>query len=136
MCTRIGVILAIVVGVAMFAASPVVAQVGASMQTAWGDPDLQGTWSYASLTPLERPTSMAAQEFFTPEQAAERNYAVTLDQPDIPGSVGSYNALWFARGEVQGGELANLALNIRGRFLHDPGGAMVCPGAVPKWIER
>ena len=61
MCTRIGVILAIVVGVAMFAASPVVAQVSASMQTAWGDPDLQGTWSYASLTPLERPTSMAAQ---------------------------------------------------------------------------
>ena len=100
MCTRIGVILAIVVGVAMVAASPVVAQVGASMQTAWGDPDLQGTWSYASLTPLERPTSMAVQEFFTPEQAAERNYAVTLDQPDIPGSVGSYNALWFDRGEV------------------------------------
>ncbi len=69
-------------------------------KTAWGDPDLQGTWSYASLTPLQRPTSMAEKEFFTEEEAAQRNYAVTLDQPDPPGSVGAYNALWFDRGEV------------------------------------
>ena len=69
-------------------------------RTPWGDPDLNGTWSYASLTPLQRPTSMADKEFFTPEEAAERNYAVTQDVPDAPGSVGSYNALWFDRGEV------------------------------------
>src|SRR5207302_237995 len=24
-------------------------------QTPWGDPDLQGTWIYATMTPLERP---------------------------------------------------------------------------------
>ena len=73
---------------------------GAPPRTAWGDPDLNGTWSYASLTPLQRPTSMADKEFFTPEEAAERNHAVTLDQPPRPGDVGSYNALWFDRGEV------------------------------------
>ena len=68
--------------------------------TAWGDPDLNGTWSYASLTPLQRPASMADKKFFTPEEAAERNYAVTLDQPPQAGSVGTYDALWFDRGEV------------------------------------
>ena len=72
----------------------------ASPRTPWGDPDLNGTWSYASLTPLQRPASMADKEFFTPEEAAERNYAVTLDQPPQAGSVGNYNALWFDRGEV------------------------------------
>ena len=69
-------------------------------RTAWGDPDLNGTWSYASLTPLQRPTSMADKEFFTSEEAAERNYSVTLEQPPIAGDVGSYNALWFDRGKV------------------------------------
>ena len=82
------------------AASQTPTNSGQSPQTAWGDPDLNGTWSYASLTPLQRPASMANKEFFTLEEAAERNHAVTLDQPPRPGDVGSYNALWFDRGEV------------------------------------
>ena len=69
-------------------------------RTPWGDPDLMGTWSYASLTPLQRPESMADKEFFTAEEAAERNLAVTIDRDPPPGSVGSYNALWFDRGRV------------------------------------
>ena len=73
---------------------------GTAPRTAWGDPDLQGTWSYASLTPLQRPTNLADKEFFTAEEAAERNVAVTQDQPARPGEVGSYNALWFDRGKV------------------------------------
>ena len=82
------------------AASQTPTDSGTPPRTAWGDPDLNGTWSYASLTPLQRPTSMADKKFFTPEEAAERNYAVTLDQPPRAGDVGSYNALWFDRGEV------------------------------------
>ena len=73
---------------------------GDAFRTPWGDPDLTGTWSYASLTPLQRPESLAGREFFTAEEAAERNLAVTLDRPPPPGSVGSYNALWFDRGRV------------------------------------
>ena len=92
--------LAAVVSVVMLLPASAASQEGGPLQTPWGDPDLQGTWSYASLTPLQRPISMADKEFFTPEEAAQRNYAVTLDQPDTPGSVGSYNALWFDRGEV------------------------------------
>lgn len=66
----------------------------------WGDPDIQGVWSYASLTPLQRPESLGDREYYTPEEAAERNASVLEDVPPRPGSVGTYNALWFDRGEV------------------------------------
>ena len=90
---------AVITAIVMLAPAPAAGQDGPP-KTPWGDPDLQGTWSYASLTPLQRPSSMADKEFFTPEEAAQRNFAVTQEQPDAPGSVGSYNALWFDRGEV------------------------------------
>ncbi len=69
-------------------------------ETAWGDPDLQGTWSYASLTPLQRTQNMEEREHYTAEEAAQRNIEVTQDSEPPPGSVGSYNALWFDRGRV------------------------------------
>jgi hypothetical protein len=68
--------------------------------TPWGDPDLQGTWSYATLTPLERPASMAGREFLTPDEAAKRNAEVTEDRAPAKGDTGAYNALWFDRGKV------------------------------------
>ena len=40
--------------------------------TPWGDPDLQGIWDLRTLTPLERPSELAGREFFTEEEAAER----------------------------------------------------------------
>ena len=69
-------------------------------RTAWGDPDLQGVWSYASLTRLERPVELADREFFTPEEAAARNAATSIDRPPRPGDTGNYNALWFDRGKI------------------------------------
>src|SRR5260221_12060262 len=45
---------------------------GADAQTSrtpWGDPDLQGSWSNATLTPLQRPADLKDKEFFTPEEA-------------------------------------------------------------------
>jgi hypothetical protein len=68
--------------------------------TPWGDPDLQGVWSYATLTPLERPASLAGREFLTAEEAAARDRAVTEDAPPPPGDPGTYNAHWFDRGTV------------------------------------
>ncbi len=50
-------------------------------RTPWGDPELQGVWSFATYTPLERPAELAGKEFFTPDEAkawyarqAERDY--------------------------------------------------------------
>ena len=39
-------------------------------RTAWGDPDLSGTWNYATMTPLERPQGLAGKSVFTDEEAA------------------------------------------------------------------
>src|SRR6202165_5967499 len=39
-------------------------------RTPWGDPDVQGSWSNATTTPLERPAKYADREFLT---AAERD---------------------------------------------------------------
>src|SRR6266852_6407797 len=36
-----------------------------------GQPDLQGIWSNATLTPLERPAQLAGKEVFTEKEAAE-----------------------------------------------------------------
>jgi len=43
----------------------------AQPRTAWGDPDLQGIWNYATMTPLERPRELADKDVLTQEEAAE-----------------------------------------------------------------
>lgn len=73
----------------------------AAPRTAWGDPDLQGAWSYATLTPLQRPAEVEDRTFFTSEEVAARNARAKQDRPDRPGvDPGSYNAFWVDRGEV------------------------------------
>jgi hypothetical protein len=39
-------------------------------KTPWGHPDLQGTWDYRTITPLERPREFGDREFYTEEEAA------------------------------------------------------------------
>lgn len=77
-----------------------------------GQPDLQGVWSYATLTPLERPAELGAREFFTPKEAAALQAAVEDDSAPAPGDPGTYNALWFDRGKV--------ASNLRSSLIVDP----------------
>ncbi len=75
-------------------------------RTPWGDPDLQGTWSNATLTPLQRPAEFKNKEFFTPAEARayvrQRMAAVSgdenLDEDRATGNVGSYNDAWMDRG--------------------------------------
>ena len=49
----------------------VMAQVSGPPRTPWGDPDLHGSWTNATVTPLERPADLGSKEFFTPAEAAE-----------------------------------------------------------------
>jgi hypothetical protein len=71
-------------------------------RTPWGHPDLQGTWTNATLTPLQRPAELADKEFFTPEEvtefAAARRAQTNADRPLAAGEVGSYNDAFFERG--------------------------------------
>jgi hypothetical protein len=50
--------------------TPRTAQTFAPARTADGQPDLQGYWTNATFTPLERPGQFAGKEFWTPEEAA------------------------------------------------------------------
>src|SRR3989441_964515 len=81
-------------------------------KTPWGDPDLQGTWTYGTITPLQRPANLKDREFFTKEEAAAREAAQEVDAPPRPGDVGAYNAHWFDRGKV--------AANMRTSLIVDP----------------
>src|SRR5262245_7471872 len=42
-----------------------------TVKTSWGEPDLGGTWTSESETPLQRPARYASKEFFTDEERAE-----------------------------------------------------------------
>jgi hypothetical protein len=73
-------------------------------KTADGQPDLQGVWTNATITPFERPAALAGKAFLTEEEAAalERQAAqrrATVDEaPPRPGDVGNYNDFWFDSG--------------------------------------
>lgn len=66
-------------------------QAGASVKTSWGDPDLQGLWSNAYDTPLQRSARYANKPFFTEEERAELDRARTglLAEDNRPHSRGS-----------------------------------------------
>ena len=72
-------------------------------RTAWGEPDLQGLWTSATLTPLERPERQADRDRLTGEEAAaiEADSAArraASDGKSAPGSVGGYNQVWMDAG--------------------------------------
>jgi hypothetical protein len=49
---------------------PAAAKTGSPLRTAWGDPDLQGTWFVMADVPLERSAANAGKEFLTDEEVA------------------------------------------------------------------
>ena len=75
----------------------------AAPRTAWGEPDLQGLWTSATLTPLERPERQAERSTLSDEEAAaiEADSAArraASDGKSAPGSVGGYNQVWMDAG--------------------------------------
>jgi hypothetical protein len=83
--------------------------IGASAQNAPrtpdGQPDLQGIWSNATITPLERPADLAGKATFTAEEAAayEKQVAARSNvdhrssnaEQDVATA---YNQFWYDRG--------------------------------------
>ena len=66
-----------------------------------GEPDLQGFWTNATITPFERPPEFAAKQFLTAEEAAAVEQQVVqtrVDRAPPPGDTGGYNEFWFDRG--------------------------------------
>jgi hypothetical protein len=78
-------------------------------KTEYGQPDLQGTYTFRTLTPLNRPRELETMATLTPEQAAEweayerrrQNRDLIIDSiggAQYPPGVISYNEFWYERG--------------------------------------
>ena len=74
-------------------------------RTSWGHADLSGTWSTATITPLERPAELAGKESFTAAEAAdyERVVVERTNRDQRPGDAAAdvaraYNDFWWDSG--------------------------------------
>jgi hypothetical protein len=82
----------------------------ATFHTPWGDPDLQGIWSYATITPLQRPGDLVGREFLTAEEVAEQNRDEAVRaSSERRGELTAerdlalaYNQVWWDRGTSTG----------------------------------
>ena len=75
-----------------------------------GQPDLQGIWSFATITPLERPSQYEERQLLTNEEIAAQNQnAETRASSDRRGQLTperdvalAYNQFWWDRGQSTG----------------------------------
>ena len=69
--------------------------------TPWGDPDLQGVFTFATITPLQRPDDVEGRTALTAEEAASFEAETArqrVDRPPRPGDTGTYNRFWVDYG--------------------------------------
>jgi hypothetical protein len=95
--------------VAIVTLAPLSATAQSPSRTPWGDPDLQGTWDFTTITALERPAAFAGREFLTESEAAtlerqinQQRYQTEAASPGSLGGVpraesdpGIYNLAWW-----------------------------------------
>ena len=77
-------------------------------RTPWGDPDLMGTYTNRTITPVQRPDDLAGQEFLSADEVErlereriERNEQLLHAPPRTTvagGNVGAYNNFWLDGG--------------------------------------
>ena len=77
-------------------------------RTPWGDPDLMGTYTNKTITPVQRPEELAGQEFLSADERerlererVERNERLLHAPPRATvagGNVGAYNNFWLDHG--------------------------------------
>jgi hypothetical protein len=103
---KLGSLLSVCCALALAAQAPS-AKKWTPTRTPDGQPDLQGTWSYATVTPLERPAELAGKAVLTAQEAVEYEQRllqqVSTDRRDGGGEVDvgrSYNESWRDRGRV------------------------------------
>lgn len=67
-----------------------------------GRPDLQGTWDFRTITPFQRPESLADRDVLSDEEAvafqAEENERRDRDNFTDTTTTGDYNQFWYDRG--------------------------------------
>ena len=86
-------------------------------RTPWGSPDLQGIWSFATVTPLQRPADVT-KEFLTAAEIADvERRAVIAATDEARGAdaardvAGAYNDFWWDRGTRVAGRRTSLIVD-------------------------
>ena len=91
-----------------------------------GQPDLQGFWTNAGYTPLERPDNIT-KEFFTPEEAAEfeKKFVEYEAAQTVPGTIPDvhYDHTQFGLDR----SLAGYSSNVRTSLIVDPANGKLPP---------
>jgi hypothetical protein len=109
--------------IAIVAAAPVAGQsrTWTAPKTPDGKPDIQGTFTFSTITPLQRPTALEGKETLSAEEAAafeaSENKRLNRDlfdpekgapsagyAPRSQGGVLSYNEFWYERGSQLTGD--------------------------------
>ena len=103
---------------------------GTKWRTPWGDSDLQGSWSNATTTPLQRPAKYGMREFLTAKEIAESDRQTDIGT-DRRGSTpvrdvnDAYNRFWWDRGYSDG----------RTSLIYDPPDGRI-PARTPEGQKR
>jgi len=97
-----------------------------------GHPDLQGFWTNATITPLERPRELGANELYTPEEAAEyrKRALVPLPTAERGGTEAHYEFTQFGLDRSQ----AQIAFSLRTSMIVGPEGRV--PPLTPEAQQR
>ncbi len=107
----------VICAVATVAFAVAAAAEDAELVTSWGVPDLQGTWDFRSITPLERPAAFGDKATLTAEEAAaweqrrreERAARAAQGGGDVDPSQGDvdvgYNSFWLDLGDRVSGTM-------------------------------
>src|SRR6202158_565208 len=87
------------------AAKPATLKTWTAPRASDGHPDLEGIWSTATITPLERPRELGEKQFFTEQEVADYEKRVLVennrDRRDGPKEADvsrAYNDFWWDRG--------------------------------------
>jgi hypothetical protein len=107
----VGVVAIVFAGVSVAAAGQTgtSGKSGKTPRTAWGVPDLQGVWSTATVTPLERPESVTKALLSDVEVADIEKRAIIAATDEARGKdkeqdvAGAYNDFWWDRGTRSSG---------------------------------
>jgi len=100
-------------------------------RTPWGDPNLQGYWSYASYTPLERPDELSEKPLYTAQEAIETFQSAVLMDASVDPATVHYDWTEFGMDNWQ----SPIRPNRRTSLIVDPPNGKI-PALTPAGQER